>query len=263
MSDVIQYHNDHGIATLRVNRPQARNALNWAAQEGFAAAVQTAASDPTVRALIITGTGRAFISGGDLRELDQHPEPAAGARLNRVMGQALAQLASLPFPVIGAANGDAAGGGVEVLTACDLRTAVPHARFHLVQIRMGLTSGWGGAARLVHLVGLSRAMDWMLNGRSLSASEMHQHGFLHRLAAEGAEVYPSAHAWAEELCAMPRHATAALKQLLHHAAHNPLPASYQLETELFTDLYGQPANRAAIAGFLGKGKRGDTKKSMN
>ena len=249
----ILYHNDHGIATLQVDRPQARNALNWAAQEAFATAVQTAAADPTVRVLILTGRGSAFIAGGDLRELAEHPSAEAGARLNRVMGHALAQLGQLPFPVLGAVNGDAAGGGVEVLTACDLRLAVPHAQFHLVQIRMGLTSGWGGAARLVQLVGLSKALDWMLNGRTLTAAEMLQHGFLHRLTAEGEDIYASAHAWAEELCTLPRGATAALKQLLYHAAQHPLPASYRLETELFTQLYGQPDNRAAIARFLGRG----------
>ena len=248
----ILYTSHAGIATLRVNRPQARNALNWAAQEAFAAAVQTAAADPDLRVLIISGSGSAFVAGGDLRELHAHPEREAGERLNRVMGQALAQLAELPCPVIGAVNGDAAGGGVEVLTACDLRLAVPHANFHLVQVRMGLTTGWGGAARLVRLVGLSRALDWMLNGRSLSAAELHQMGFLHRLTAEGEDVLTAAHAWAEELCALPRHSLAALKQLLRFADHNSLREGYARETELFTNLYGTADNREGINAFLEK-----------
>ena len=113
-----------GIATLRVNRPEARNALNWTAQAAFAAAVAQVAGDTAVRVLIITGTGdKAFVSGGDLKELSQHPEREAGERLNRVMRDALGQLTRLPIPVIAAVNGDAFGGGCEILTACELRLA--------------------------------------------------------------------------------------------------------------------------------------------
>lgn len=248
----ILYSVHNGLGILRVNRPQARNALDWAAQEAFAAAVESATADPTLRVLIITGTGAAFVAGGDLRQLAAHPEQAAGKRLNGVMGAALAQLPHLPCPVIGAVNGDAAGGGVEILTACDLRIAVPTAAFHLVQVRMGLTTGWGGAARLVRLVGQSRALDWMLNGRSLSAAELYQLGFLHRLTAEGEDVLTAAQAWAAELSQLPRAALAGLKQIIHHAPQETLAESYAREQALFTQLYGAADNREAIQAFLEK-----------
>src|SRR5690606_34526099 len=102
-----------GIALLRVNRPAARNALTWTAQEEFAAAV-TAARNEAVRVLIITGAGGSFVSGGDLKELAGHPEAAAAERLNRVMSGALAGLLELPYPVIAAVEGDAVGGGCEI-----------------------------------------------------------------------------------------------------------------------------------------------------
>ena len=117
--DIIQFHIDQqGIAVLQVNRPQARNALNWSAQQRFSDLVTAVAMDPMIRVLIITGSGnRAFVSGGDLKELIQHPERAAGERLNRVMSAALSDLTKLPIPVIVAINGDALGGGCEIVTA--------------------------------------------------------------------------------------------------------------------------------------------------
>jgi enoyl-CoA hydratase/carnithine racemase len=149
MNNETEYTQEDGIATLRLNRPEARNALNWAAQEQFAAAVAAVERDTAVRVLIITGTGdKAFVSGGDLKELSQHPEREAGERLNRVMRDALVQLTHLPIPVIAAVNGDAFGSGCEILTACDLRLAADHARFCFAQVRNALCTGWGGTGRV-------------------------------------------------------------------------------------------------------------------
>ena len=186
MNQEISLTQQNGIATLRVNRPAARNALNWAAQEQFAAAVAQVGSDTAVRVLIITGTGdKAFVSGGDLKELSQHPEPEAGARLNRVMRDALVQLTQLPIPVIAAVNGDAFGGGCEILTACDLRLAASHARFCFAQVRNALCTGWGGTERLVNLLGRARALDLLLTARIFNAQEAQGMGLVQQVADEG------------------------------------------------------------------------------
>ncbi|MCA9980142.1 MAG: enoyl-CoA hydratase/isomerase family protein [Anaerolineales bacterium] len=253
MSDSILYtRQENDIAILQVNRPAASNALNWATQEAFATAVQQATDNPP-RVLIVTGAGdRVFIGGGDLRQLSEHPEAEAGARLNRTMRDALDALTQLPCPVIGAVNGDAAGGGTEVLTACDLRLSVPTARFHFVQVRMGLTSGWGGTARLVRLLGQSRATGLMLTGQSLTAVDAHQIGFLHQLAPAGEAVLDTAVRWAEKLATLPRHALSAEKRLLQTALSESLHEGYQRETSEFLPLYGAPDNREAIAAFLEK-----------
>jgi enoyl-CoA hydratase len=242
----------HDIAILQVNRPEASNALDWATQEGFATAVSALSTNPP-RVLIITGSGeRVFIGGGDLHQLSQHPEPEAGARLNRIMRDALIELTHLPCPVIGAVNGDAAGGGTEVLTACDLRLSVPTARFHFVQVRMGLTSGWGGTARLVRLLGQSKATGLMLSGQSITAVDALQLGFLHRVIGAEESVLDTAVAWAEHLASLPKHALSAEKRLLQTALSEPLPAAYQRETAEFLPLYGAPDNREAIAAFREK-----------
>ncbi len=248
--NTIELTQHHQISLLRVNRPQARNALNWAAQVAFATAVDRVATDPNCRALIITGSGRqAFVAGGDLKELSRHPEAAAGERLNRVMSRALYQLTQLPIPTIAAVNGDAFGGGCEILTACDLRIARADVRFCFAQAKNGLTTGWGGTGRLVALLGLSRALDLLLTARLFDAAEAHRLGLVHRLVDAEANVVTAAQAWATELLALPQTALAALKQLAYQATQLPPDQLRELEKVLFLDLWQSPDHREALAAF--------------
>ena len=253
MTSEIELTIDNGIATLRVNRPEARNALNWTAQEQFAAAVAEVEEDTAVRVLIITGASdKAFVSGGDLKELSQHPEQAAGERLNRVMRDALDRLTQLPIPVIAAVNGDAFGGGCEILTACDLRLAVSHARFCFAQVKNALCTGWGGTARLVNLLGQGRALDLLLTARTFSAQEAVAMGLVQQVADEAVELETAVIHLAESLAALPRHALAATKQLAYAASHRPAAEMNRLETRLFIDLWSQPDHVEALAAFAEK-----------
>ncbi|MEZ4518634.1 MAG: enoyl-CoA hydratase/isomerase family protein [Chloroflexota bacterium] len=250
----IEYHvNESGIGLLRVNRPHARNALDWAAQEAFATAVSEASQNESLRALIITGTGdKAFVSGADLKELAGHPDEAAGARLNRVMSKALSDLIDLPVPVIAAVNGDAIGGGCEILTACDLRLAAASARFAFRQVYNGLTTGWGGTGRLVELLGQSRAMEFLLTGRMFTAAEAQDLGLIHRLAPDNEDVVQVAMIWAGELTTLPRRALAATKALVHAASHLSLDETNQLETHLFVNLWPSADHLEAMNAFTEK-----------
>lgn len=253
MSKGIEYRvNADGVGLLRVNRPAARNALSWATQEAFAAAVAAARRDESLRVLIITGTGEGFVSGGDLKELVNHPEPAAGERLNRIMSAALSELAELPCPVIAAVNGDAIGGGCEIVTACDLRLSAAGARFAFRQIHNSLTTGWGGTARLVALIGLSRAMELLLTGRTFNAAEAQAMGLIHRIAAPEADVLDAAFGWAEELRRLPHRALAANKALAHAAAHLSPPDTNSLEAQLFINLWPSADHIEAMEAFTAK-----------
>lgn len=254
MSDGIEFHiNPDGLALLMVNRPEARNALNWAAQEAFAAAVTAVSQAPHAHVLIITGSGdKAFVSGGDLKELADYPAVEDGARLNRVMGTALAQLTELPIPVIAAVNGDAFGGGCEILTACDLRLAAAHARFSFAQVKVGLTSGWGGTGRLVRLIGQSRAMELLLTARLIDAEEALRLGLVQRIVPPGESLHDVSLAWAAELIALPRHALAATKALVHTASHATLVETYWQETKLFSKLWASPDHLEALDAFRQK-----------
>lgn len=249
------YEVEDQIAILRVNRPQARNALDWAAQEAFATVVSAVAQDTAVRILIITGTGpEAFVAGGDLKELSQYPESAAGERLNRVMGNALAQLTELPIPVIAAVNGDAIGGGCEIVTACDLCLAAAHAHFSFAQVKVGLTTGWGGTARLVQQIGQSRAMELLLTSRLFDVQEALQLGLVHRVVAPDEDVLTTARRWAAELVQLPRSALAETKALVIQASQERLREAYQLEAERFVALWPQADHLEAMQAFVEKRK---------
>lgn len=242
-----------GIAVLRVNRPAARNALDWLAQEQFAAAIAQVAAAEQVRVLIITGSGeRAFVSGGDLKQLSEDPRQASGERLNRVMTRALTQLTQLPLPVIGAVNGDAFGGGCEIITACDLRIAAAHARFSFAQVRNALTTGWGGTGRLVRLLGQSRALDLLLTARTFDAAEAVSLGLVHRIVAADEPVLDAARAWAQELAALPKEALAAAKALTYAAAQLEPDELLQYERRLFLDLWATPDHLEALTAFREK-----------
>lgn len=244
---------DQGVAVLQVNRPGARNALNWQTQDRFAELVENIRHDPSLRVLIITGSGeKAFISGGDLKELKQHPEKEAGERLNRVMSGALINLRNLPIPVIAAVNGDAFGGGCEIVAACDLRVAGPDARFSFAQVRNGLVTGWGGTGYLVRLIGQSRAMELLLSGRLFSAQDALQWGLIHRIAGTREGVLQTARDWAAELITLPKDALAATKQLVQATGALSDADLSELEAKLFVDLWQTDNHLEALQAFVEK-----------
>ncbi|MFK7802272.1 MAG: enoyl-CoA hydratase/isomerase family protein, partial [Anaerolineae bacterium] len=217
-------------------------------------AIEELSAQPPV-ALILTGVGdKAFIAGGDLNELATDPSPETGRQLHTIMRDGLIQVTQLPCPVIGAVNGHAAGGGVEVLSACDLRIAAPIAKFHFVQVKMGLTSGWGGVPRLVKLLGQSTVMNLMLNGTSITATQAQQIGFIHRIADPNQSVVHAALSWAQKLAQLPADSLAALKKLIQLSAENNLEQSYAQETDSFLNLFGGPSNLEALTAFKEKRK---------
>lgn len=250
MASYIECQTQDEIGILRISRPNARNALNWSAQQDFALAVEDFSQDDELRVLIITGEGdKAFAAGGDLRELANTAQRADGERLSSIMGTALRKLTETPFPVIAAINGNAFGGGCEILTACDLRIASPHVDFQFPQIRFSLTTGWGGTPRLVRLIGQSRAAEILLTGRSFSAQEALAIGFVHRLSDHDASVLEAALNWANELKSHSRESLAATKKLIWASGQLPLGKGYNLERELFTQLWLLPDRLEAMRAF--------------
>lgn len=243
------------VGVIIINRPEASNAMNWLAQESFAKAVESFHNAEGLRVVIITATGdRAFVSGGDIKELGKDLTPAAGSRLNTVMGTVLDRLIKLPLPVIAAVNGDAIGGGCEILTACDLRIASNHARFRFGQVNVALTTGWGGTGRLVRLLGLSRALELLLTGREFNVQEGMDYGFIHRQVAAGESVLTAARRWADELILLPRFALSASKELAWSSTQNDLVQINRMESTHFGDLWLKPDHLEALVAFSEKRK---------
>jgi enoyl-CoA hydratase/carnithine racemase len=156
------------------------------------------------------------------------------------------------MPVIAAVNGDAFGGGCEIVTACDLRLAASHARFCFAQARNALCTGWGGTGRMVNQLGQARALDLLLTARILSAHEAQQIGLVQQVVADGVGLDTAVAHLAQSLAQLPRHALAASKQLIYAAAHATPADLEQLERELFVNLWAEPDHLEALTAFQEK-----------
>lgn len=239
------------VAILRLHRPEARNALTWSGMELFAQAVERAAGHEHLRALIITGAGEAFCSGGDLFELHDYLGHDDGVRLAQGMGDALDRLEALPFPTIAAIEGPALGGGAELALACDLRVAADGAVLGMMHVRLGITPAWGGGQRLLRLVGYGRAFEWLTTGRVLTADEAYAHGVVNRRTGRG-QALDEARALAEALSARDAETVRAVKRLLRSGLTLPLPAALEAERNEFPDRWASQAHRAASTAFVSR-----------
>lgn len=172
------------VWVLTINRPEVRNAMARQTLEELDLALAEVESAPDCRALIVTGAKGHFVAGGDLRELQQLTDPEAVRSWSTHAKAVLSRLESLPVPVIAAIEGNAVGGGCELALACDLRIAGESARFKFWEIKMAVTTGWGGGRRLVNLVGKSRAMELLLTGESVNAVHAAEVGLVNHLVPD-------------------------------------------------------------------------------
>lgn len=175
------------IAVVTIDRQNALNALNQDLLLELALAFEVAETDATVRALVLTGAGRAFVAGADIAQLRQIGDVFAGREAALLGQEVMNALAALPFPTIAAINGFALGGGLELALAADLRVAAPGARLGLPEVGLGLIPGYGGTQRLPRLIGKGRALDLIFTGRHVDAQEALQLGLVNRVADDALE----------------------------------------------------------------------------
>ncbi len=237
------------IAILTVNRPQVRNALNLQAMADFASAIERAYTVPDLAALIVTGAGKSFVSGGDINELSNYPAEADAARMTARMADALERLAELPGITLAAMEGPARGGGCEVALACDWRVAAEDADMGYVQIRLGLTTGWGGAVRLARMVGHARALDLLALGRVLTAPEAHRLGIVTHLCQPGAALNTALQI-AGAVAQFDTAAVRAYKRIVRAAGSLPMDEAQAVERAEFPKLWVGEAHRRAEDAFL-------------
>ncbi|HLQ62776.1 MAG TPA: enoyl-CoA hydratase/isomerase family protein, partial [Candidatus Acidoferrales bacterium] len=167
-----------GVLTLVIDRPSALNAIGLGTMAELDEALREAARSEA-RVVVVRGAGeRAFVSGGDLKELESLRTEREGSELASRMRAILDRLSALPQPVICALNGDAYGGGAELAVAGDFRVAAEHARLGFTQVRLGIMPAWGGIERLQELVGRARALYLLTTGEVLSAAEAERWGLV-------------------------------------------------------------------------------------
>lgn len=185
-----------GIALITLNRPQVLNALSRELLDRLATTIDEAAADPRVRVIILTGAGRAFCAGLDLKEIGAGRGSLGGAAATT--GDPVAALHCCPKPVIGAINGVAVTGGFELALACDVLLASTQARFADTHTRVGLASGWGLSQKLSRAVGIYRAREISLSARWVSAEQAQAWGLVNHVVAPDA-LLPAARGLAAEM----------------------------------------------------------------
>lgn len=252
--DVVTYHVSDAVATITLNRPDSMNALGTDMKEALRDRVLEAADDPAVRAVVLTGSGRAFCAGQDLKEhaamLETHSEPL-GDTISDHYNPTVSALATMPKPVIAAVNGVAVGAGMSFACACDLRIVGESTRFNVAFASIGLTCDTGMSWTLPRLVGWGKAHELLLFPRMIAASEARELGLATEVVADD-EVVPRAQAVARELASGPTVAYGAIRRALAVSAAAPLDAALEHEGEMMMLAGNTADHRAAVAAFMAK-----------
>ena len=240
---------DGGVLTITLNRPDVLNAFDAEMQAGFRDALKEA-RDASVRAVVLTGAGRGFCVGQDLNAFRDEAGDIA-TRLRTTFNPNVTALRALEKPVIAAVNGPAAGAGMSLACACDLRIAADSASFVPAFIGIGLVPDTGGSWFVAQLLGYSRAFEWLTSGRKLSAAEALEWGLVTEvvpaddLAARTAEV-------AGRYAAAPTKGIGLTKRLLDRASRSRLEEQLELEAQLQAAAAASGDFQEGVAAFLEK-----------
>ncbi len=253
MQESVLYDRAGGVATITLNRPDAMNSLTAETKAALRAAVERARDDDAVRAVILTGSGRAFCAGQDLREHAANLEAGRGlaGTLHDHYNPTVLALAGMAKPVIAAVNGVAAGAGFSFALACDIRIAADKATFATAFTKIGLAPDSGLSWTLQRLVGRARAAELLLLADPIRADEAHGLGLVSRVVPAD-RLADEARALAERLAAGPTTAYAAVKAALDHAATADLASTLAKEEELQNALVATADHTAATKAFLNK-----------
>lgn len=234
------------VVWWRLARPDAANALSRALVEELGKALTAVGDDPSVRAVVLTGSGKAFCAGADLKERRGFTLDETRAFLDR-LGGVIDGVAALRCPVVAAINGAAFGGGLELAMACDLRVAADGASMGLVETRLGIIPGAGGTQRLTRLVGAARAKEAIFTGRRFDAATARAWGLVSEVAP-AAELDTAAERLALDIAAAAPLAVAAAKVAIDGGSALPLAAGLVLERRCYeTVLNTEDRNEGLIA----------------
>jgi enoyl-CoA hydratase/carnithine racemase len=259
MNSLIDLQIRDGIATLALNRPEVRNALDDATRDSLVGALDRVAIDRSIRALVLTGNGKAFCAGGDIRGMKQRAQAPAGevafngwARQQRTH-KAVSSLHALPVPTIAAVNGAAAGLGADLAMCCDFVVASSAATFAWNYVLRGLVPDGGGMYFLPRRVGLVRAKELIFSGRTVQADEAIRLGIADRLSSPDA-LLDDARGWAAELAQGGAEAVALSKSILDRSFELAPEDVFARGSQAQAILYTTTRHQDAIAAFLNKGK---------
>jgi 2-(1,2-epoxy-1,2-dihydrophenyl)acetyl-CoA isomerase len=253
--ETVQLEMRDAVAVITLNRPAALNALTVELARELRSSIAEA-RERGARAVVLTGAGRAFCAGGDLREMRQLAEKEGRVEAFfdeplRVIHDCIRLIRETPLPVIAAVNGVATGGGCNFALACDIVLAAESAQFNQAFVKVGLTPDCGGTFILPRLVGWKRAAELLMTGDMVDARRAAEMGMINRTVAD-AELMPEALELASRLASAPTAALARIKRMLDASAANDLNAQLELEHEAQLQSGQTKDFREGVAAFIEK-----------
>ena len=226
-SNVLVVEKSGAIATITLNRPEAMNALSTELRGAITDAFREIQADEAIRVAILTGAGRAFCAGLDLKELGSG-DP--GRTVDEAKGDVVGAMASFDGPIIAAVNGHAITGGFELALACDVIIASTRARFADTHARVGILPGWGLSQKLPRLIGIARAKELSFTGNTIKAEQAYEWGLVNRLV-EPEELLPTCKALATDMASCVPGVLEGYKKLIDEGYGMNLREARALEVE--------------------------------
>lgn len=245
---------DGGVRTLMLNRPAAFNSFNEELKAMLLPAVRDAAADPAVRVLVLTGVGRAFCAGQDLKEhlaKVERSDPTLVDTVRAFYSPLITEIVGMRKPVVAAVNGTAAGAGAALTFACDLRIAASTASFSMAFANAGLAADSGASYTLPRLVGAGRALRMLLLGTKVTAADAHAMGLVDEIVAVS-EFTARVDEVASALAAGPTDAFGWIKASVWHASHADLASALAFEDTAQAACFASPDHREALEAFAAK-----------
>jgi enoyl-CoA hydratase len=223
------------VLIVTINRPESLNALNTSFFDELDALLSKEAAQPEVKAVVITGSGKAFVAGADIAEMvNKTPEEASN--FSRRGQKTFQSIVNHPVPVIAAINGFALGGGLELAMACDFRIASTYAKFGQPEVNLGLIPGYAATQRLSRLVGMGTALFMLTTGEMINAEEALRMGLVQKLT-EPDKLMEEAVRLANVIASKGPKAVKTVKSVTRNGYHMPFPLACELEAQTFGTLF--------------------------
>jgi 2-(1,2-epoxy-1,2-dihydrophenyl)acetyl-CoA isomerase len=241
----------NGVAVVTLNRPEVLNALSVAMREAIGSAFEAFQDDDAVRAVVITGAGRAFCAGGDIKSFDQLSDSDSRQKIFRLMRRALNAITGLEKPVIAMVNGAAAGAGCNIALSCDIIIASEKAIFSEAFVRIGLAPDWAGAYFLSRMVGVHRAKEIAFTGMRMDAGEAERIGLINHVVPHE-QLESRTMELAEQLAKSPTKAIGSIKQLIQKASLMDMSSLLDYEAYVQYQLLETHDHKEGVKAFLEK-----------
>lgn len=244
------FEKEDKIAVVTINKPESLNALNSEVLKELNCLIDEVAKDEDIYAVVITGAGKAFVAGADIKEMKDMNTMAA-REFGRLGNDVFRKIESLDKPVIAAVNGFALGGGCELSMACDIRIASTKAKFGQPEVGLGITPGFGGTQRLVRLVGPGMAKDLIYTARIIKAEEALRVGLVNAIY-EPEELVNKAKELANMIAANAPVAVKLCKEAINRGEQMDIDTAIRYESEIFAECFSTEDQKEGMSAFVEK-----------